>query len=206
VAIVPVGVTQFREKKLKCVDKKVAKETVKIASKYKKVRCSDEIFLLAEEPIPPAKYYGSFSQLSDGVGALRLTYDDFKKQKLPRSISKPYKIVFACSYAAKNMLEKIAIKLNKIKNLTVKICPVKSSYWGEDITVAGLITTDDLIKTVKNEVCNLVIIPSVMFRPYTQDFLDGQNLDYVKKQSDKNFFVQQNIYSLKEVIDFIKKI
>ena len=206
VAIVPVGITQFREEKLKRADKKVAQETIKIASKYKRVCCSDEFFLLAQEPIPPAKYYGNFSQLDDGVGALRLTYDDFKKIKLPEKISHPYKLVFACSYAAKDMLEKVAMKLSKIKNLEVKICPVKSSYWGEDITVAGLITTEDLIKTVKNENCDMVVIPSVMLRPYTQDFLDGKNLDYVKEKSGKNFFVQQNIYSLKEVIDFINMI
>ncbi len=206
VAIVPVGITQFRAEKLKRVDKKVAQETIKIASKYKRVCCSDEFFLLAGEPIPPAKYYGNFSQLDDGVGALRLTYDDFKKLKLPKFVSKPYKIIFACSYAAKDMLDKVAEKLSKIKNLDVKICPVKSLYWGEDITVAGLITSDDLIRTVKDEICDTVIIPSVMLRPYSQDFLDGNNLDYVKKKSKKNFYIQKNIYSLKEVVDFIQMI
>lgn len=205
-AIVPVGITQFREEKLKRVDSKCAKETIKIASKFKRVCCSDEFFLLADEPIPPAKYYGNFCQLDDGVGALRLTYDDFKKINLPKSVSKPYKIIFACSYAAKNMLEKVAKKLSKIKNLTVEAFPVKSNYWGEDITVAGLITTDDLITTVKNIDCDTVIIPTVMLRPYSEDFLDGKNLDYVRRKSGKNFFVQKNIYSLKEVVEFIKTI
>lgn len=207
VAIVPVGLTQFRhDGELRRVDKKCAIETVKIASKYKRVCCSDEFFLLAEEPIPPAKYYGTYSQLSDGVGALRITYDDFKTLKLPKKISKPYKIVFACSYAAKDMLNKVADKLNKIKNLTVEIHPVKSEYWGQDITVAGLITTDDLIRTVKDIECDIVIIPSVMLRPYSEDFLDGRNLDYVKEKSEKDFFVQQDIYSLKEIVDYIQKL
>ncbi|MBP3820209.1 DUF512 domain-containing protein [bacterium] len=206
VAIVPVGITQFREEKLKRVDAKCARETIKIASKFKRVCCSDEFFLLADEPIPPAKYYGNFSQLDDGVGSLRLTYDDFKKLKLPKMVSKPYKIIFACSYAAKNMLEKVAKKLSKIKNLKVTACPVKSEYWGQDITVAGLITTDDLIRTVKDHECDLVIIPTVMLRPYSEDFLDGKTLTYVKEQTKKEFFVQQNIYSLKEVVDFIETI
>ena len=205
-AIVPVGITQYREEKLKRVDSKCAKDTIKIASKFKRVCCSDEFFLLADEPIPSAKYYGNYCQLDDGVGALRLTYDDFKKLKLPKAVSKPYKIIFACSYAAKNMLEKVAKKLSKIKNLTVETHPVKSNYWGEDITVAGLITSDDLILTVKDIDCNIVIIPTVMLRPYSQDFLDGKNLDYVRKKSGKKFFVQKNIYSLKEVVEFIEKI
>ena len=207
VAIVPVGLTQFRpEGELRRVDKKCAIETIKIASKYKRVCCSDEFFLLAEVPIPPYKYYGNFCQLDDGVGALRLTLDDFYKIKLPKSVSKPYKIVFACSYAAKDMLIEISQKLNNIKNLAVEIHPVKSNYWGQDITVAGLITTDDLIKTVKDINCDMVIIPSVMLRPYSEDFLDGKNLDYVKEQTNKNFFVQKNIYSLQEVVKFIKTI
>ena len=96
------------------------------------------------------------------------------------------------------------LSLNKIKNLTVEVCPVKSEYWGQDITVAGLITTEDLIRTVKDVDCDEVIIPSIMLRPYSEDFLDGKTLSYVKEQTNKNFFVQNNIYSLKEVVDYIK--
>lgn len=207
VAIVPVGLTQFRpDGELRRVDKKCAQETIEIASKYKRVCCSDEFFLLAGEPIPPSKYYGNFCQLDDGVGALRMTLDDFYTHKLPESVSKPFKLVFACSYAAKDMLNEVAQELNKIKNLTVEVHPVKSNYWGQDITVAGLITTDDLIRTVKDVDCDMVIIPSVMLRPYSEDFLDGKNLDYVKEQSNKNFFVQKNIYSLKEVVKFISAV
>lgn len=207
VAIVPVGLTQFRpDGELKRVDEKCAKETIQIASKYKRVCCSDEFFLLADEPIPPAKYYGNFCQLDDGVGSLRLTLDDFNKLKLPKTVSKPYKMIFACSYAAKNMLNEVSEKLSKIKNLEVKTCPVKSNYWGQDITVAGLITTDDLIRTVKDVECDMIVIPSIMLRQYTEDFLDGKTLSYVKDQTGKNFFVQQNIYSLQEVVDYIHSI
>ncbi len=205
-AIVPVGITQFRHEKLQKVDKKVALETIKIASKYRRVCCSDEFFILAEEKIPSAKYYGNFSQLDDGVGSLRLFYDDFKKLLLPKKITKPFKIAFACSYAAKNMFEKIVKKLSKIKNLEVVLCPVKSNYWGADITVAGLITSDDLIDSLKNIDCDVVVIPSIMLKPYSHDFLDGNNLDYVKNKLKKDFFIQKNIYSLKEVVDFISMI
>lgn len=206
VAIVPVGVTKFREGELKQVDKQCAKETIEIASKYKRVCCSDEFFLLADEPIPPAKYYGNFGQLDDGVGSLRFTLDNFNRLKLPKKISAPFKIIFACSYAAKNMFFEISQKLNKIKNLTVEIRPVKSSYWGENITVAGLITTDDLIRTVKDTDGDIVVVPSIMLRPYTEDFLDGKSLTYVKEQTGKEFFVQQNIYSLEEIVEFIKNL
>lgn len=206
VAIVPVGITQFREENLKQVDKKCAVETLDIASKYKRVCCSDEFFLLAEREIPQAKYYGNFCQLDDGVGALRMLEDDFKSQKLPKALKKPLKMSFAASYAAKNTFEKIAKKLNKIKNLTVTVDPVKSLYWGQDITVAGLITTDDLIRTVKDLDVDIIVIPSVMLRPYSEDFLDGKTLTYVKEQTGKEFQVVKDIYSFKETAEYLKSL
>lgn len=203
VAIVPVGITQFRKEGLKQVDKKCAQETIKIASKYKRVCCSDEFFLLAEQDIPPTKYYGNFNQLEDGVGSIRMLLDDFKSRKLPKKINTPLKLSFATSYAAKYAIDKIAEKLNKIKNLSVTVNPVKSDYWGQDITVAGLITTDDLIKTVKNIDADIVIIPSVMLRPYSEDFLDGKNLSYVKEKTGKEFFIVKNIYSMGEIVEYL---
>lgn len=206
VAIVPVGVTQFRQEGLKRVDKKCAIETLDIASKYKRVCCSDEFFILAKREIPPAKYYGKFCQLDDGVGALRTLMDDFKQRskELPKSLKRPLKLSFGASYAAKDVLEAISKKLNKIKNLSVTVNPVKSLYWGQDITVAGLITTDDLIRTVKDSDADVIVISSVMLRPYTEDFLDGKTLGYVKNQTKKEFLVIKDFYSFKETADFIK--
>ena len=100
----------------------------------------------------------------------------------------------------------ITLSINKIKNLTTEVLPVKSEYWGEDITVAGLITTDDLIRTIKGKEGDFVVIPSVMLRPYSEDFLDGKNLAYVKKQTNKEFLVIQNNYSMKEFVDYLTKI
>lgn len=206
VAIVPVGVTQFRTENLKQVDKTCAVETLEIASKYKRVCCSDEFFLLAERDIPPAKYYGNFSQLEDGVGSIRCLLEDFKALKLPNAVKKPLKILFATSYAAKIALDEICRKLGKIKNLTTEVVPVKSNYWGQNITVAGLITTDDLIAALKDKSGDFVVIPSVMLRPYSEDFLDGKTLSYVKDKTGKEFFVIQNIYSMSELTEYLKSL
>ncbi len=206
VAIVPVGVTQFRTENLKQVDKKCALETLEIASKYKRVCCSDEFFLLAEREIPPAKYYGNFSQLEDGVGSIRCLLEDFKALKLPNAVKKPLKILFATSFAAKTALDEICKKLSKIKNLTTEVVPVKSNYWGQNITVAGLITTDDLIAALKDKSGDFVVIPSVMLRPYSEDFLDGKTLSYVKEKTGKEFFVIQNIYSMRELTEYLKSL
>lgn len=204
VAIVPVGITHFRENSiLKEVTKEIAIETINIANKYKKVCCSDEFFLKAGYDIPPKKYYGNFSQLSDGVGSLRMLLEDFYALSTPKSLQAPLKLILATSVAAQKAIEEIANSLNKIKNLECVVAPVKSEYWGKDITVAGLITSDDLIRTVKDLDGDLVVIPSIMLKPYSEDFLDGNNLDYVKSQTKKDFFVVKNNYSFKEVVDYL---
>ena len=206
VAIVPVGITHFREGSvLKEVTKEKAIETIEIANKYKKVCCSDEFFLKAGYDIPPKSYYGNYSQLSDGVGSLRLLLEDFKTFKLPKSLKTPVKLILATSVAAEKAIVEISAKLNKIENLKTIVAPVKSEYWGKDITVAGLITSDDLVRTVKDLDGDIVVIPSIMLKPYSEDFLDGNNLDYVREQTGKEFFVVKNNYSFGEVVELIKK-
>ncbi len=101
--------------------------------------------------------------------------------------------------------------MNKIKHLQAQVTAVTSTYWGEGITVAGLITSQDLIdaiikvqKSTPASILNqIVIIPSAMLRPFTQDFLDGKTLDYVKEKTGLDFFVIENCYSTKEIVDYI---
>lgn len=204
IAIVPVGVTQFRKNELQTVDAEIAKKTIEIASKYPKACCSDEFFLLAGVNIPESEYYGNFSQLDDGVGSLRTIMDDFDTFELPAKLSKKLSIAFACSVAAKSAFEYISRKLNKINNLEVTVNPVKSTYWGKNITVAGLITSEDLICAIKDINADYVIVPSIMLKPYTNLFLDGNSLDYVIEKTGKNIFVTEENYSVSEVIDLIK--
>lgn len=203
IAIVPVGVTQFREVELKTVDSQCAKETIEISKKYPKACCSDEFFLLAGEKIPNSDYYGNFSQLDDGVGSLRTIMDDFDTLELPKSIKNPLTICFACSVAAKFAFEYIANGLRNIENLNVIVNPVKSTYWGKNITVAGLITSDDLINSVKDVEADYIVVPSIMLKPYTDLFLDGVSMSKVEEKTGKNFFITENNYSICEVVDLI---
>ena len=203
VAIVPVGVTQFREDKLKTVDKQIAINTIEIASNYKNFCCSDEFFLLAERELPNSDYYGNFSQLDDGVGALRTIIEDFDTLDLPAKLNRQLSICFACSVAAQKAFEYITSKLNYIDNLNVSYKPVVSTYWGKKITVAGLITSEDLVNTIKDINADYIIVPAIMLKPYTNLFLDGKSLDYVIEKTGKNIFVAHDNYSIAEVIDLI---
>ena len=205
VAIVPLGVTNFRKTKMKQVDKKVAKETLKIASNYKKVCCSDEFFLKAEEEIPDKKYYGNFCQLDDGVGSIRFLLEKFKENKLPKSIKKPLKITIATSILAAPAIKIISNELNKIKNLDTDVLAVKSKFWGETITVAGLITGEDIVENLKGNNSDYVVISSVMLKPFTDLFLDGISTKDVEKKTGKKLIVIKDRYSFSELIEIIKK-
>lgn len=206
VAIVPVGITTYRaDNNLVRVDETVAKETLRISKPYKKVCCSDEFFLLAGEDIPGAEYYGGFNQLDDGVGAIRLFIDNFDSFELPKKLSKPLSLTLATSYAGKVALDYVSVKLNGIENLTCDVKPVRSDYWGENITVAGLITSDDLIRTVKDSTADYVVVPSVMLKPFSELFLDGKDLDYVRRETGKEFIVIKEQYSLGELVEWLNR-
>jgi putative radical SAM enzyme (TIGR03279 family) len=220
VAIVPLGLTKFRKEKLNPVTKEIAIDTIKKVEEFNTslkrhiACCSDEFFAIAQMPIPTKKYYGNFSQLEDGVGALRLLLENFKKEKkdLPKSLTTPHKILFATSKLAKIAMDEIVENLNKIKNLEAYSYAINSKYWGDKITVAGLITSDDLIDGIKEAQdtykCEFdtIIIPSVMLRQYDKDFIDGKKFNDVKRSLNSDFLVIKNCYSTNEIVQHLAKL
>ena len=214
VAIVPVGITKFRKEKLQSVDEKVAKRTIetvdKINAKAKRafIQVSDEFYQLANLPMPEREYYGHFSQIEDGVGAIRLLVDDFNQRKkhLPKAIKSPQKITIVTSQAACDTFNLFAKTLNKIENLTVDVQTVISTYWGEKITVAGLITGSDLLNQLTGKDLGIAIIPSVMLKALSDKFLDGLTLREVEEKLQTKFTVIQDNYSTKELIELIKSL
>lgn len=211
VAIVPVGVTKFREEILTTINEKIATETIQIVEEINKkakmpfAQASDEFYLMANKEIPKADYYNGFAQIEDGVGAIRLLTDDFEKnkKKLPKAIKKEQKITLITSFAAKSTLENIAKELNKIENLTVDVIAIESNYWGEKITVAGLVTGTDILEQLQNKDLGLAIIPSVMLKAQSDKFLDGITLTEVKNILNTEFKIIEDIYSVQEIISLI---
>ena len=214
IAIVPVGITKFHKNNLTEITKENALHVIKQVENFNKrmkknlAMASDEFFLKADYPIPERKYYGNFVQIEDGVGALRLLTDDFEKNKknLPASISKAKKITFATSKSASKIIQNIADELNKIKNLECEVITLKNNFFGENVIVAGLITGKDLISQLKNKKIENLVIPSIMLRPFTNDFLDGITLDDVKNKTGAKIFVVKDIYSAKEFAGIINKL
>lgn len=216
VAIVPVGITKFHQNGLKTLTKSNALHVIKQVEEFnKKVKkqlamASDEFFLKADYPVPEKKYYGNFAQIEDGVGALRLLMDDFEKnrKKIPLSVKKPKEIIFATTPSAAKLVGCIADELNKVKNLKCSVIELKNNFFGDNVIVAGLITGNDLICQLKEKSKELniknVIIPSIMLRPFTEDFLDNVTLKEVEQALECKIFPINDIYSAGEIIDIIK--
>lgn len=213
IAIVPVGITKFRKEKLTQVTKEKAIETIDIVDKFnKKIKkniasVSDEFFLIAEKELPDKAYYNGFSQLEDGVGSLRCLIDDFNKRikKVPKSVKTKKVYTLACSVSAQKAFFMFAEQLNKIENINLQVIPIKSNFWGKDVSVAGLITANDLINQLKGKCFNDVIIPSIVLRPYTTEFLDGLTVKDVENALGIKLIVTEDIYSTKELFDILFK-
>ena len=211
VAIVPVGITRFHKNDLKTLTKENALHVIKQVEDFnKKVKkhlamASDEFFLKADYPIPDKKYYGSFSQLEDGVGALRLLIDDFekRKKKLPKKLYKSVKYTFAVAQSSINVFKDIVDTLNLIENFNGEIVELKNDFFGSNVTVAGLITGQDLINQLKEKDIENLVIPSIMLREFTNDFLDNITLAQAEKELGCKIHVIKDIYSTAEIINLL---
>ena len=212
VAIVPVGITKFRKDNLKTVDKQIAEKSIEIVNEFNKkkkkfpVCLSDEFFLIAKQPVPEREYYGNFSQIEDGVGAIRLLTDSFYNglKKIPKKLKKKISITFALAKSSYDTFIKFKDELDKIENLEVEMVKIVSSFWGKDITVAGLLSSSDLINSLSDRKIENLIIPSVMLSPYTNDFIDGVNFEDFKKKMNCNIHVIKDIYSFDEIFNLLK--
>lgn len=190
VAVVPVGLTKHRENltPLASVDKESAREAIEIAERYKRegfsVWCSDEMYLRAELTLPNYEYYDDFAQIENGVGLIakfRRDFEDslaFEKSRL----SGDYGVITGVS--AKEEIEKASKALcDKNKDLSIRVYPIVNHFFGESVTVAGLVTGGDIIKQLKGQdLPETLIIPSVMLKEFDSVFLDGVTIEKLEKE------------------------
>lgn len=198
-AVVPVGLTKFRQGlyPLEPFDKEKAAETLDIIEEFQQeflekfgtrtVFPSDELFLLAERELPPVGYYEDFSQYENGVGMLRSLIDEFEKALELAEWEGDFRHVsVACGYLAFptiSMLAKMAEK--RFPKLKCEVYRIRNDFFGESITVTGLITAQDLIAQLKDkELGTELLISSAMLRANTQDFLDDLTVADVENALD----------------------
>ena len=218
IAIVPVGISKYRKEEFKRVDKKIALETIKIVENFNSsikkqiAMVSDEFFLLAGLDVPEKKYYGDFLQIEDGVGAIRLLKDSFKKclKKMKKQIKTKTKITIATAQSAYRLFCEFKKEIN-VKNLEFEVLEIKNKFFGEDINVAGLIVGQDIIDTIKNKDVQHLILPSVMLQKngesYKEVFLDGKTLDDIKNiNKHTQIHILKDYYSFEEILQIINNL
>ncbi len=197
IAIVPVGLTKYREGlyPLTVFDKEGASRTIdqingwqaKFREKYgfNLVYLADEFYVKAEREIPEFKDYDDFPQLGDGIGMLayfKKNFDSYLKRFKPKKVNKVVsiasgKIVYNFMRARMDELEK------KFEGLKINLYPIENTFFGPEITVTGLITGGDLITQLKDkELGEYLILCGDMLKDDADIFLDDVTLDEVKEK------------------------
>ncbi|MBQ4300531.1 MAG: DUF512 domain-containing protein, partial [Lachnospiraceae bacterium] len=188
-SVVPVGLSKYRDGlyPLEPFERDDAREVLDIIHRWQDkayeetgmhfVQASDEWYLTAELPLPEADRYDGYIQLENGVGMIRLLMDEFR-DALGRAKRKPFMkkrtISLATGKLAAPFIEELSQELmRKFPKVDIRVYTIVNNFFGERITVSGLITGQDLIAQLKDvELGEKLLIPQNMVRQEERDFLD----------------------------------
>lgn len=204
-AVVPVGLTQYRDGlvALTPVDRAKAKETIEIIEHYQQrfladrgtrfVFAADEFYLKADQAIPVLEAYEDFPQIENGVGLIR----QFNTQvlnhigKIDAEFQGTITLVTGIS-AADNLRDLSRKIMENYDNLTIEVIPIENDFFGEKITVAGLLTGQDLINQLKDRpLGDKVLIPEVMLKDGETIFLDDVTVKTLAQTINREVLVTE---------------
>ncbi|KST65872.1 TIGR03279 family radical SAM protein [Mastigocoleus testarum] len=207
VAVVPVGLTRFRpqEDELVSVTREKAQETIRQVQLlqeqfrqrfgYTFAWLADEWFLIAGEELPCESEYGDYPQIDNGVGSIRLFLKEFNiaaKNLLPQKVSKR-EFTWVVGNAVEKAFMPIVQRLNIVDGLEVKMQALSSDYWGQNISVTGLLTGHDLILNLKDmDLGNGILLPNVMLKHGELVFLDDMSVSEVAQKLNTTIFPVAN--------------
>ncbi|MEA5568274.1 TIGR03279 family radical SAM protein [Anabaena sp. UHCC 0399] len=198
VAVVPVGLTRFRpeQDELVPVTPEKAQEVIaqvqlltrefRQASGSNVAWLADEWFLIAGAELPSESEYEEYPQIDNGVGSIRLFIKQFETaaaELLPEKISPTRKLTWVVGNAVEKAFQPIVQRLNNVAGLEVNMQALNSNYWGQAISVTGLITGQDLLLNLKEQ--NLgdgILLPNVMLKHGELVFLDDMSVAEVSQQ------------------------
>lgn len=149
------------------------------------VYASDEFYLTAERPIPPAEAYEEYPQLDNGVGMLRLHTEEFREALELYEGRAPHRHVsIATGVAAElHMRELAGLACGRFPSLRIDVHAIRNRFFGECITVSGLVTGGDLIDQLSGrELGDVLLLPENMLRHEGDLFLDGVSLSDVREK------------------------
>lgn len=215
IAVVPLGMTKFREHctPLQPVDEACAKETIRIASEFQErsraesgetfVYLADEFYLKAHMPIPADSAYDGYEQIEDGIGMLRLFEQQWHDwDGIPRkAYEKPIRLALLTGTLAAPFIQSLVDEI-AVENLVATVIPVTNDYFGTQINVAGLLTAQDILKTVKHatDKWDGIIIPGTALRKGEEIFLDDMTLADFRNEAGVRVEVSEFAADLKSLL------
>lgn len=196
VAVVPVGLTKHRENlyPLRLFTPEEARTVIAQIESFgdellrttgnRLVYPADEWYLKAGYPIPEEPFYGEMSQLENGVGMTALLRAEFSRaMEQAEGTAKGDRLLLATGTAAAPILQELIDRAaNKWHNLCVTVVPIVNHFFGETITVAGLVTGGDLIEQLRGRSADRLLIPRCMLRNEGDRFLDDVTLEQVERE------------------------
>jgi len=148
------------------------------------VYLSDEWYYLTGRDFPPARHYGMYAQIENGVGMTRFLLDQWShtKRRLPVRMSEPRRMTLVTGLMALPVIEGLANDLRAIEQLDVQLLPVVNKFFGEQVTVAGLLCGQDVLDTLyaQEERSDLILLPRVMLDNDGVRFLDDMTVEEFK--------------------------
>lgn len=217
VAVVPIGATRFREGlfEISLFNKessvKTINELLSLQANYMKevnspfVRLSDEFYVLAQKDVPSSDFYGSFEQLEDGIGMIRIFRNTLLNNLSSLTKSKSGSFTMITGSSAYNELFNAANMINEYNSkLDIKIVKIKNLFFGETITVAGLLTAKDIIEHTKNiDLGDYILIPNNMLRSGEEVFLDDITVKELEKTLNRKVIICD--YTGEDLVKLINK-
>jgi putative radical SAM enzyme (TIGR03279 family) len=191
VAVVPVGLTKFRppsEDPLVPVSLAAARQVIEqveaLQTEFRQqygstfVWLADEWYLIAEVELPTSDSYEDYPQLGNGVGSIRRFIDEFSAEiDHCEPPSHPATYTWVVGNAVAQAFQPLVDRLNQFPGLHINLVPIASEYWGQTMTVTGLVTGQDLVKNLQNmELGDGILIPTVMLKHDEAKFLDDMTL------------------------------
>ena len=150
------------------------------------VYLSDEWYYLTGREFPPARHYGDYAQIENGVGMTRYLIEQWthSKRRLPPAMPEPKRITLVTSTMALPVIEALAEDIRHIEHVEVQVIPVINKFFGAEVTVAGLLCGQDVLATLKERgnLGDLVLLPRVMLDNEGTRFLDDVTVEDFKAQ------------------------
>jgi putative radical SAM enzyme (TIGR03279 family) len=216
VSVVPAGITKYRENLFPLTpfsseeSAKVIDQVEAFANKcYDELGsriffCADELYISGNKRIPSGDDYEGYPQIENGVGMIRSMSDEFSgaiKDLMDYDPHRPRSCSIATGSAAYGFISSLVEELKKrCYNFDCTVYEIKNDFFGETITVAGLITARDLYRQLRNKPLGKVLfLPSVMLRREKDRFLDDKTPRWLEEKLNVSIeFVDNDGYEFVE--------